>query len=180
MKQTSGSVIMRCARAVKAYKTYKDSSVVNYFDRLLLLFFFHKENCTVWNSDTISQPVSHSAFQSVTLSVCSLLEAVMPLRIAAVHTSQCLGLQRLMDTHTHTHTHTYRDTHINYMQSLNCPPLLFIPHFTSSLSFFQHLWGPQSAAGMMDSRLISKENHPSPLTSQNSRREASMPFRKNK
>lgn len=85
-----------------------------------------------------------------------------------------------VDGHTHTHTHTYRDTHINYMQSLNCPPLLFIPHFTSSLSFFQHLWGPQSAAGMMDSRLISKENHPSPLTSQNSRREASMPFRKNK
>lgn len=175
MKQTSGSVIMRCARAVKAYKTYKDSSVVNYFDRLLLLFFFFFIKRTV-----LYETLIPSVNQSVTLSVCSLLEAVMPLRIAAEHTSQCLGLQRLMDTHTHTHTHTYRDTHINYMQSLNCPPLLFIPHFTSSLSFFQYLWGPQSAAGMMDSRLISKENHPSPLTSQNSRREASMPFRKNK
>lgn len=50
------------------------------------------------------------------------------------------------------------------------------PPFASSFFFFQCLWGLQSAAGMMDSRLISNANDSSPLTSQNSLTEATVPF----
>lgn len=140
---------------------------------------------------------------STSHSVCSLHAAVMPLRIAAVHTSLCVRLQRSSlcrwthihssltssppstDNHIQQHSHMIGWPNQVLISWLVCGStkhkhtlfLSFVPSLHSPLfSFFQRLRRPQSAAGMMDSRLISIATDSSPLTSQNSLAEATVPF----
>ena len=132
-------------------------------------------------SQSVSQQASQSLIQSFSQSVCSLHEAVKLWCLYALqqYTPPSVWDFRgplRVDGHTHTHTHTLTHTRTQ-LHAIPLPPLPpSFPPFASCFSLFQCLWGPQSAAGMMDSRLISKANDSSPLTSQNGLTEASVPF----
>lgn len=73
-------------------------------------------------------------------------------------------------THTHTHTYTHTQLHETppLFPTLPFPPSSFFLLLLLLRSLAQCLLGPLSAARMMDSRLMSRENHSSPQTSYNS------------